>query len=58
MNFYCLKQSLNCPVDLLGKPDCENCEHYRCENCAKTNTKACKECPKLEEYGKEETDWI
>lgn len=57
MNFYCLKQSLNCPVDLLGKPDCENCEHYRCENCAKTNTKACKECPKLEEY-EEETDWI
>ena len=57
MIFYCLKQSLKCPLDLIGNPDCENCEHYRCENCAKTNTKACKECPKLEEY-EEETDWI
>ena len=57
MNFYCLKQSLNCPVDLVGKPDCENCPEYKCENCGRTKTKACINCQKLEEYD-EETDWI
>lgn len=57
MNFYCLKQSLNCPVDLVGKPDCENCPEYKCENCGRNKTKACMNCPKLEEYD-EETDWI
>lgn len=57
MNFYCLKQSLSCPRDLLGNPDCTNCAEYKCENCGRTKTKACLECPKLEEY-EEETDWI
>lgn len=58
MNFYCLKQSLSCPLDLLGKPDCEACPEYKCENCGRTNTKACINCPKLEDYKDEETDWI
>ena len=57
MNFYCLKQSLSCPTDLVGKPDCENCPEYKCENCGRTKTKACLNCPKIEEYD-EETDWI
>lgn len=57
MNFYCLKQSLSCPVDILGRPDCENCENYKCEYCGRAKTKACKNCPKLEEYD-EEVDWI
>ena len=57
MNFYCLKQSLNCPKDLIGNPDCENCAEYKCENCGRTKTKACLECSKIEEYD-EENGWI
>ena len=45
MNFYCLKQSLACPVNLIGKPDCENCQYYGdCQYCARKNTRICEKC--------------
>lgn len=45
MNFYCLRQSLSCPVDMLGRPDCGNCENYGdCSICGRANTKSCENC--------------
>ena len=45
MKFYCMKQSLKCPTNLIGQRDCENCEYYgKCDVCARTNTKACEKC--------------
>lgn len=45
MKFWCMKQSLSCPVNLIGKPDCNNCKYYgKCEYCARANTNICEKC--------------
>lgn len=46
MNFYCLKQSLSCPVNMIGQlSDCENCEYYAdCSVCGRKETKSCENC--------------
>lgn len=45
MKFWCMEMSLECPVNLIGNPDCDNCDKYgKCNHCGKRNTEACKQC--------------
>lgn len=54
MKFWCMKQSLSCPTNLIGKPDCGNCDYYgKCRYCGKINTMACNQCEAKE---KEQSD--
>lgn len=56
MKFWCMKQSLSCPMNLIGKPDCDNCDYYgMCRYCGKINTSACRLC---EAKNKKENEMI
>lgn len=52
--FFCLKTSLECPLDFLGHPDCDNCQWYGdCTYCARALTRICESCDHRKTYEEE-----
>lgn len=43
--FYCMRMRINCPADMLGRPDCNSCEYYHsCNDCGRKMTDICERC--------------
>lgn len=46
-SFYCIKNHTDdCIKTLTGQSACSICEHNKCRNCGRLNTKACLSCEK------------
>lgn len=46
-SFYCIKNhSEYCIKTLAGQTACNICEHNKCKNCGRVNTKFCLTCEK------------